>query len=110
MKGWRRKLCALLLAVTMMPGAFEVLENAGHLLAAGHLAHAAARGDHHQPPGPEHGCTPTSHLCPCHASLAFLVGPTPPRLALHAAGLLRRQESEPQLTGLWPAGERPPQV
>lgn len=107
---WCSKICALILALAMMPGAFEILENTAHLVREGHLAHVAATGDHHEPAGPEHGCTPTFHLCGCHASLAFL-GPQALHLAdLRAAGLTSLPAPDPLLTSFWPALDRPPQV
>ena len=63
---------AALLIWTLVPGLGEFLENAVHIVQEGHSAHAAPDGDHHDPPGPEHGCTGTLHLCSCCVSLSFL--------------------------------------
>jgi len=110
MRFWCSKICALVLALVMMPGAFEVVENTTHLVREGHLAHVAATPDHHQPAGPEHGCTPTFHLCGCHVSLAFL-GPQAPHLAdPNAAGLASLPALDSLLTSFWPRFDRPPQV
>ncbi|MEM7351145.1 MAG: hypothetical protein AAF657_10090 [Acidobacteriota bacterium] len=110
MSSWPTKICALVLALALVPGAVEILENAAHLVTEGHLAHAEAAGDQHDPAGPEHGCTPVFHFCGCHASLAFLSAPPPPQVALHAAGSTSRPQADLQLAGFWPAIDRPPQV
>lgn len=104
------KICALLLAVAMMPGVFELLENAAHVALEGHLAHAAAAGDQHDPTGPEHGCTPIFHACGCHASLAFVGGTTPAAAGLSAADLAGGLDPETLLAGFWPSIDRPPQA
>ncbi len=110
MSPWRSKICALVLALAMMPGSVELLENASHLLAEGHLAHVAADGDRHDPAGPEHGCTPIFHSCGCHAGLACVATPIPVMTDLHTAGFSRRPALERQPTGFWPSIDRPPQV
>ncbi len=110
MKGWSHKICALVLAMAMMPGAFELLENAAHVAVEGHLAHAAAAGDEHDPTGPEHGCTPIFHSCGCHASLAFVGGSTPAAVDLGAARLAGGLDPGPPLVGFWPSIDRPPQA
>lgn len=104
------KTCALILTLAMLPGAVEIMENAAHLVAEGHLAHASADGDRHDPAGPEHGCTPILHICGCHASLAFLGAAEPPAIRLSAAGSSSQPETDPQLAGYWPSIDRPPQV
>lgn len=107
---WRSKICALVLALAMTPGSVEIVENTGHLLAQGHLAHVEADGDRHEPSGPEHGCTPVFHVCGCHTSLAFL-GPQPsPASNLGVIGFSSPPAPDPQLTGFWPSIDRPPQV
>ena len=63
---------SVLLLWALIPGVGEVLENAVHFAQEGHSAHAVPAGDHHDPPGPEHGCSGTLHLCSCCASLSFL--------------------------------------
>ncbi len=61
----------ILLLSALVPGVGEILENAVHLATEGHFAHAAADGDHHESPGPEHGCNGTMHLCSCCVSPSF---------------------------------------
>ena len=56
----------------LVPAVGEFFENAVHLLTEGHTAHAAPDGDHHDPIGPEHGCTGTTHLCSCCVSISCL--------------------------------------
>ncbi len=106
----RSKICALVLALAMMPGAVELMENAAHLATEGHLAHAAADGDRHEPADPEHGCTSTFHLCGCHAGLAFLVAPRPPAIDLREAGFSSFPASSLPPTGFWSTIDRPPRV
>ncbi len=86
------------------------MENASHLLADGHLAHAEAAGDQHQPTGPEHGCTPLFHACSCHVSLNFLSPKSLPAINLRAAQHMSPLAPDLQPTGFWPAIDRPPQV
>ena len=110
MNVWLAKTCAFALAIVIMPGALELLENVGHLVAEGHLAHAAASGDHQEPSGSEHGCTPIFHSCGCHASLVFVGAQTPPTIGLRAAGYSVGWVSDPQLTAFWPVVDRPPRA
>ena len=67
-----RLACALALLASLTPGFAEVVENLGHLVVRGHLAHTEAHGDDHSQPSPEHGCNATFHLCSCHASPSLL--------------------------------------
>lgn len=70
-----RRLCTLLLAVSLLPGLSELVESLEHLLHDGHLPHSAQHEqqqhvEHHaQGLDDEHGCTPMSHQCGCHASV-----------------------------------------
>lgn len=63
---------ALLLVFVSIPGGTEIVENVVHLAASGHTAHATDDLEHARH-GDEHGCTGTSHVCPCHTSTPFLV-------------------------------------
>jgi hypothetical protein len=110
MNVWRSEICALLLALAMMPGALEIIESAAHLVTEGHWAHAASTDDRHEPSGPEHGCTPIFHFCGCHASLAFLGPQSPPVIRLHASRYREALAPDPLLAGFWPAIERPPRA
>ena len=110
MNVWCSRICALILALAMMPGLVEVMENATHLVAEGHLAHSVAQDDQHEPTGPEHGCTAVFHLCGCHSSLAFVATRAAEATDLRFLGSSLRQASNSQLTGFWPAIDRPPQV
>ncbi len=62
----------VLLPWVLAPGVGELLENLAHYLEEGHSAHGAPDGDHHDSPGPEHGCTAAVHLCSCCTSASFL--------------------------------------
>ena len=62
-----------LLLWALAPGVGEFFESAVHFVQEGHSAHSTPDGDHHDPPGPEHGCTGTLHLCPCCVSSSFLL-------------------------------------
>jgi hypothetical protein len=69
----KRPLLAALLALTILPGWPELLENVEHLLHDGHLAHSAQHDDVAANEGhddvDEHGCSPMAHQCPCHVSM-----------------------------------------
>ena len=110
MNVWLSKICALALALAMTPGSAEIMENAAHLLAEGHLAHVEADGDRHEPTGPEHGCTPVFHSCGCHVSLAFIGAQPSPAGGLRVTGFSSPLAPNPQLTGFSPSVDRPPQV
>lgn len=110
MTSWQNKICALLLALAMMPGAFEIMENASHLATEGHLAHSAAEEDDHDSPSPEHGCTAIFHFCGCHANLAFFGGSTPPVTALTNIDSVDDLGRGSQLGGYRAAVERPPRA
>lgn len=78
MRRWLRQLLLLVLCITLMPGWVELLENVEHLLHDGHLAHQSEHvGDEHVEAHAaleaEHGCTPVSHICGCHASMPVLL-------------------------------------
>ena len=64
------RLVVLVLVWSIVPGSAEALENAAHWLREGHLAHQQSQTDDHSDPGPEHGCTGTFHMCPCHGNAA----------------------------------------
>ena len=69
-----RQLLVLVLAISVVPGLGELAEVAEHLVHDGHLPHSsehddsAVADDHHDVDTTEHGCTPISHRCVCHAS------------------------------------------
>jgi hypothetical protein len=113
---WLSKITAFLLALALMPGAFEIPENTAHLVLEGHLAHASpdgdlqGSGDRHGPADSEHGCTPTLHLCGCHASLALVASPEPPAIRLRAAGFSDRPGVELPASGFLASIDRPPQA
>jgi hypothetical protein len=110
MGSFLKTIVVLSLTFAMMPGVFEVLENSAHLVQEGHLAHAKSADDHHDPASPEHGCTPTLHLCGCHASLTFLVPQftLPPSLAAHSSRAA--VDRDLPLSQFAARLERPPQV
>lgn len=84
-----RQLLTFLLVLALMPGVPELLENLEHLAQDGHLAHSFAPGDvEHTDPSDhdddqhaeqhaaldaEHGCTPMTHHCGCHASVPVIL-------------------------------------
>jgi hypothetical protein len=99
-----------LLVWALVPGLAEVTENLGHLLSAGHTAHAASEGDDHSPRGDEHGCSGTFHLCSCHASTP-MVATRPaggPQLQLRAA--LPRRSAQPHPAPHLAGPFRPPRA
>jgi hypothetical protein len=109
MPRWTLRLCALLLALVLMPGTLEAAEDVTHWWTEGHAAHAAVEEGHDAPTSDEHGCTPTLHLCGCHASLAFVSTPTPVVVdRFGAAGPLRRTGEPCRLDGVDAAIEHPP--
>ncbi len=69
-----RKILTLLLVVSLLPGLSEIVENVEHLLHDGHLPHSEQHDSekyaesHEDGLDEEHGCTPMSHNCGCHAS------------------------------------------
>lgn len=103
----RSKICALILALAMMPGSSEVFESAFHLMTEGHLAHAASDGDHHET-GPEHGCTPTFHVCGCHASLSFVGPPVVPKVTLRVSLSVEAPKPVAPPSGFLRSIDRPP--
>lgn len=64
-----QRLLILCLALSVIPGLAEAVENVGHVLVSGHGAHALDQGESHAPDGDEHGCSGTLHLCSCHNSV-----------------------------------------
>ncbi len=62
----------LVLLLAFVPGVGELMENAVHLAAEGHFAHATHDGDVHDPGSDEHGCTGAIHTCSCCLSLSVL--------------------------------------
>ena len=55
----------------VLPGAWQLTEQALHLVTEGHTAHAIDDGEH-EPDGAEHGCSGSFHMCSCHHSPSFL--------------------------------------
>ena len=76
-----RRLLLFVLVVSLLPGVTELPENLEHLLHDGHLAHSALHDDHgeeehadeHASLEAEHGCTPLTHHCGCHSSIAVVL-------------------------------------
>jgi hypothetical protein len=60
------------LAITWVPGASEMVEDAAHFALVTATVHA-----HGHDASPEHGCAPTGHHCSCCASLVAVRPPTP---------------------------------
>ncbi|MGN6106015.1 MAG: hypothetical protein ACTHU0_12985 [Kofleriaceae bacterium] len=73
----RSRILALLLALSIVPSAMELVELVVHWAEHGDLAHAE-RDRHDTAPlgADEHGCSGTFHLCSCHT-----VNAVPPALA-----------------------------
>ena len=57
----------------MTPGAFELTEQAAHLVGHGDTAHADD-GHAGDDPADEHGCSGPYHFCTCHQSVTFVTG------------------------------------
>lgn len=110
MTTWQTKICALLLALATMPGAFEILENASHFVTEGHLAHSAAEEDEHDSPSPEHGCTAMFHSCGCHANLAGFGSSARPVIALASTDTIDGQSRISRVNGFHTDVERPPRA
>lgn len=110
MRVWSSKIVALLLAWTLMPGAFEVVESTAHLVTEGHLPHASHAADQHEPSGPEHGCTSVFHLCSCHASLSFIGQQRASSATLSGSRFTSAGVPPPLSPGFWPSVDRPPQA
>lgn len=104
------RVCVLALILAFTPGAGEAVENLGHLIGQGHLAHAEQTDDHHEPTGEEHGCTSTFHLCSCHTSLSFLVAEGRPSSVIAPTGFRAISRSGTLPTGFGPSVERPPRI
>lgn len=91
-----RQLLLLVLCVTLTPGWMELVENVEHLVHDGHLAHQGAHDDDqhvaaHDALEAEHGCTPVSHICGCHASIpALLPADGTPLAPRRSAALAKR--------------------
>lgn len=101
---------AVALLLTLIPGAGELVENFGHMLIEGHLAHASETGDEHSEAGTEHGCTGTFHLCGCHASISFLQpSPLPGFFSPHNGHLALGSLPAPR-SGFHQIPEQPPQA
>ena len=105
-----RSAVAALLLLVLCPGVGELAENAGYLLSHGHLAHASSDDHDDHPAGPEHGCTGTFHMCPCHSTPLTLL----PTADLKGPAHLRADVIAEQRfgTGAGISGEvyRPPRV
>ncbi len=69
---------ALACVIAITPGIRELVLDAAHWAADGHVAHADACPDGE---GDEHGCTGAFHSCPCHAS-ASITAPRPQGLTV----------------------------
>lgn len=62
----RRLVLVACLAVGLVPGFGELIEDGAHLVLEGRTDH-----DEGEVPCPEHGCAPTSHHCSCCASASI---------------------------------------
>jgi hypothetical protein len=103
------RLVAALLLGCLTPGVGEAVENLGHLLASGHLAHAEEAEHHHTEPGDEHGCNGVFHLCSCHSTQRFLQPtPTLPRLATAPVAQLGAVAESRTLRGFHRIPDKPP--
>ncbi len=91
-----------MLALSLMPGWMELLENLEHLTHDGHLAHLS---DHSEDKDvacqealeAEHGCTPISHHCGCHTSTPGLAPDGP--LPLETAAVITKRETPQGVEG-----------
>lgn len=85
-----------LVVLGLCPGGYGFVEDAVHLVQAGHLVDADGHiadnvrvpghdelDDEHDAPGEEHGCSGAFHTCACHVGAVFVVDLTgPPALRL----------------------------
>lgn len=98
MRALLRKLLAMMLAVSLLPGLVELAESVEHMLHDGHLPHSEqhelveATEGHAQGDSDEHGCTPMTHNCGCHVSSPAVVG--------EVANLTVRRTSTPERRGV----------
>lgn len=99
---------ALLLVLT--PGLGEMVENALHLVAEGHPAHAQGHGDDHAARGPEHGCNGTFHFCSCHSSTGLRPVRSPRALAPDVIAILAPARAGSTHSGFHHVPERPPRA
>ena len=65
-----RALTAIVLLCALTPGSIAAIEDLSHAAMFGHAMHSDSEGPGHGAPDPEHGCTATFHLCPCHSALS----------------------------------------
>jgi len=102
---------AVLMVYLMTPGAGEITENAIHLVASGHMAHAVDYDDH-EPAGDEHGCSGPYHVCQCHRSADFTVSTHPIVLAtsVRTRDRLARGASDVKAAGFFSSVFRPPRA
>lgn len=70
------RLATLLTLLAMLPGAREVLEQAGHFAVSGHSSHASEHPEGNTDSTEEHGCTGATHVC--HCCRIPVVAPTTP--------------------------------
>lgn len=73
-----RRFVALFVALALLPGWVELVENIEHLVHDGHFAHSEAHelaqaSEAPHEPIDEHGCTPVSHHCGCHTSVPGVI-------------------------------------
>lgn len=101
---WR--ICALVVAFALVPGAAEAAENAAHFVREGHLAHddasaSPATGDEHPDKG-DHCCNAGIHLCACHPAISVvlnetvLVAPPAPAVLKMAPGWRLDDDKRPE--------------
>lgn len=65
-------LFVLFLAVSMTPGAVELLENVAHAVTHGDAAHADDAGHSERSSKDEHGCSGAVHTCRCCHSAHYV--------------------------------------
>ena len=109
-----RLFVTLLLALVLSGAsrlAGEAVENGIHWLDQGHLAHADVHPEGDPGPGPEHGCTGTSHHCTCCMNAPVLApirdGLWPPT---GAGGIDPLSPTQPACDGFRARVERPPRA
>jgi hypothetical protein len=75
-----------LLAWSLVPGGFEVVEDGVHLALYGDFVHDQSTGRNHQPFKAEHGCGGGFHLCSC--CLGQLAEPAAERISFSSLSLV----------------------
>ena len=72
MRRWLLSVLAVVLAFSITPGSFEIVENLAHVLSHGDSAHAEDDGHSERSSSDEHGCSGATHACGCCHSAQYV--------------------------------------